>query len=141
MEFRADAAIYNVGQGSTIVHAHVNLVFESLDLGARQTLRHCLMCYVHWVVYSWKKLGCVAHGERVHFRAHANKIDDRITFGLVFEIAHFFGVEISITTSEARKMLISYLAEIESVLKVRAREYLCCQIFNEEVKKNESVSV
>ena len=40
MEFLADAEIDHVGQGCTIVHAHVILVLEALDLKARNTLRH-----------------------------------------------------------------------------------------------------
>ena len=56
MEFRADAAIDYVGQGSTIVHAHVNFVLKALDLGPRHTLRHRLMCYIHRVVHYWDGL-------------------------------------------------------------------------------------
>ena len=51
MEFRADTAIYHVGQGSTIEHAHVILMLEALDLVARHTLRHRLVPYVHRVIH------------------------------------------------------------------------------------------
>ena len=135
MEFRADAAIDYVGQGSTIVHAHVIFVLEALDLGPRHTIRHSLMCYIHLVVNSWDGLRCVAHGERVHFRTQANELDDRISFGFVFEVANISGVEISITTSEVRKVPITYLAEIESVSKVRAQVNFFGQVIHEEMKK------
>ena len=92
MKFRADAAIDHVGQGSTIVHAHVILVLKALDLGARHTLRHRLVTYVHRVIHPWDRLGSVAHGERVHFRAQADELDDRIALVLVLEVAHFSGV-------------------------------------------------
>ena len=75
MEFRTNAAIDHIRQGSTIEHAHVILVLEALDLGARDTVCHCLVPYVHRVIYPRNGLGCVAHGERVHFRAHANELD------------------------------------------------------------------
>ena len=32
-------------------------------------------------------LGCVAHVERVHLRALADELDDRILLGLVLEVA------------------------------------------------------
>ena len=83
MKFRAYAAIDHVCQGSTIVHAHVILVLEALDLASRHTLRHRLVPYVHWIVHPWDKLGCVAHGERVHLRAQADELDDHIALGLV----------------------------------------------------------
>ena len=51
VEFRADAAIDHVGQGSTIEHAHVILMLEAHDLGARHTLRHLLVPYVHRVIH------------------------------------------------------------------------------------------
>ena len=35
--FIANAPIDHDGQGTTIVHAHVILVFEAFDLGARHT--------------------------------------------------------------------------------------------------------
>ena len=84
MKFRADAVIDHVGQGSTIVHAHVILVLEPFDLGARHTLRHRLVPYDHLVFHPWNRLGCVAHFERVHFRGHADKLDDQIALGLVY---------------------------------------------------------
>ena len=83
VEFRADAAIDHVGQGSTIERAHVILVLKALDLGARHTVRHRLVPYVNRVIYFLDRLRGVAHGERVHFRAQANKLDYRIPFGLV----------------------------------------------------------
>ena len=111
MEFRANAAIDHVGQGSTVEHAYIILVLEALDLGARHTLRHRLVSYVLVVIHPWDRLGGVGHGERVHFRAQANKLDYRISFGLVFEVAHFSGVKISMTTSEVRKVAITNLAK------------------------------
>ena len=92
VKFRADAAIDPVGQGSTIVHAHVILVLEALDLGARNTFRHRIMPNIHWVVNSWDRVGCVAHSEQVHFRAQADELDDRIAHSLVHKLAHFSGV-------------------------------------------------
>ena len=92
MEFRADAAINYVGKGSTIVYAHVILVLKALDLGARHTFCHRLVTHIHRVVHPWDWLPCIAHGERVHLRAQADKLDDRIALGLVLEVAHFSGV-------------------------------------------------
>ena len=74
MELRTDAASDHVGQGSAIVHAHVILVFEALDLAARHTLRHRLVSYVHRVVHPWDRLGCVAHIERVLGRSPTNSM-------------------------------------------------------------------
>ena len=84
-QFRADAAINHVSQGSTFKHAHVILIFKALDLGARHNLRHRLVPYVHRVIYPWNKLGGVAENERVHFKAEANELDFWIPFDLVFE--------------------------------------------------------
>ena len=123
MEFRADAAIDHVSQGSTIEHAHVILVLKAFDLGARHTIRHRLVPYVHRVIYSWDRLGGVADGERVHFSAQTNELDYRIPFGLVFEVAHFLFVKISMTTSEGRKVAITNLAKVKCVSKVRAGVY------------------
>ena len=92
MKFRADAAIHHVGQGSTIVNAHVILVLKALNLKPRHTFCHRLVPHIHRVVDSWDRLGCVAQGERVHFRAQAYKLDDRIVLNLVLDVAHFFGV-------------------------------------------------
>ena len=134
VEFRADAAIDYISKGSTIVHTHVIFVLEAIDLWPRHTLRHRLMFYVHRIVNSWDGLWCVAHGERGHFGTLANDLDDRITFGFVFEVAHIFSVEISITTSEVRKVPITYLAEIESVSKVRAQVNFFGQVLQKEIK-------
>ena len=141
MKFRADAAIDHIGQGSTIVHAHVILVLEAFNLEPRHTFCHRLVPHIHRIVDSWDRLGCVAHGERVHFRAQAYKLDDRIALGLVLDVAHFSAVYISITTSEVRKVAIINLAKVEGVLKMRARVYLFCQVFNKEVKEEKAVSV
>ena len=111
MEFGADAAIDNIGKSSTIEHAHVILVLVALDLRARHTLRHRLLPYVHRVINRRDGLGCVAHGERVNLRALANKLDFQIPFGFVFEVAHFSGVKISMTTSEVRKVAITNFAK------------------------------
>ena len=97
--------------------------------------RHRLMCYVHQVVHSWNGLLCVAHGERIHFTAQANELDVRITFSIVFEVAHISGLEISITKSEVRNVPITYLAEIKSVSKVRVQDNFFGQVFNKEMKK------
>ena len=56
MEFRADAEIDYVSQGSTIVHMHLILVLEALDLRTHHTRRHRLMYYVQWVIYPWNGL-------------------------------------------------------------------------------------
>ena len=92
MKFRANAAMNHVGQGSTIVHAHVILVLEAFYLGPCHIFCHRLMPNIHLVVNSWDRLGCVAHGERVHFRAQADELDDRIALGLVLEVAHLSAV-------------------------------------------------
>ena len=92
MEFETDAAIDYVCQSSTIVHAHIILVLEALDLGPRSALCQSLVPHIHRVFHSLDRLGCVAHGERVHLRAQADKLDDRIALGLVLEVAHFSGV-------------------------------------------------
>ena len=93
------------------------------------------MPYVLRIIHPRDGLGCVAHGERVHFRAQANELDYRISFGLVFEVAHFYGVKISVTTSEVRKVAITNLANDDGVYKVRAPVFLYCQVFYEEVKE------
>ena len=71
MEFIADAMIHHVGNGSTIVHAHVIFVLVALDLGARNTFCYRLVPHIHLVVYLRDRLGCVAHGNRVQLRAQA----------------------------------------------------------------------
>ena len=53
VKFGADAAIDHIGQGSTIEHAHVVLVFEVIDLGLRHTLCHRLVPHIYWVVKPW----------------------------------------------------------------------------------------
>ena len=83
MEFRADAAIDYVGQGWTILHAHVIIVLEVHDLGARHALCHRFVPHVHRVVHPWDGLRCVAHGQRVNLRAQADELDDLIALGLV----------------------------------------------------------
>ena len=92
VKFRADAAIDHVCPGSTIVHAHELLVLEALNLGPRHTYCHRLVPHIHRVVHSWDRLGCVAHGERVHFMAQADELDDRIALGFVLEVAHISAV-------------------------------------------------
>ena len=87
MRIGADSAIDNIGQGSTIEHAHIILVLKALGLIARHTLCHCLVPYVYRLVYIWGVLECVLHGERIHFKAQANKLDDQIAVGLVFKVA------------------------------------------------------
>ena len=99
-------------------------MLEALDLGPRHALCHSLVAHIHRVVHSWDGLGCVADGERVHLRSQANELDDRIALGLFLEIAHFSGVQISISTSELRKVAITYLAKVEGVSEVRAQDYL-----------------
>ena len=135
MEFGADAVIDHVGQCSTIEHAHVILVLEALDLGARHTLRQCLVPHVHQVIHPMDGLGCIAHGEQVHFKAQANKLDYWIHFGLVFEVAHFSGVKISVTTFEVRKVAITNLAKIKGDSTVKSRVYFFSQVFHKEVKE------
>ena len=63
MEFNSDAAIDYVCKSSTIVHAHVFLVLEPLDLGRRHALCHSLVPHIHLLVHFLDGLGCVAHGE------------------------------------------------------------------------------
>ena len=96
-------------------------MLEAPDLGERHTLRHRHVAYVHWVIHPRDGLRCVAHGEQIHFRAQVNEFDYRNPFGLVFEVTHFFGVKISITTSEVRKVPITNLAKVEYVSDLRAR--------------------
>ena len=90
--FGADAAIDHVGQSSTIVHAHVILVLEALNLGPRHTFRHRLVYYVYRVVHPWNGLGCVTHGERVHIRAKADELNNHFVNGLVLELAQFSSI-------------------------------------------------
>ena len=85
MKFIADAAIDHVGQGSTIVHAHVILVLEALNMGPRHTICHRLVCYIHRIVHPWGGLGCFTHCKRLHLRAQADELDDRIALGLVLK--------------------------------------------------------
>ena len=110
-------------------------MLKALDLGARLTLRHRLLSNVYRVIHPWDRLGGVAHSERVHYRAQANELEYRIPFGLVFELAHFSGVNLSMTTSEVRKMAIINFAKVEGVSKVKARVYFFCQVFHKEVKE------
>ena len=92
-------------------------MLEALDLGGRQTIRHRRVPYVHLVIHPRDGLGWVALGEQ----AQANLLDYRIPFGLVFEVAHFSGVTIIMTTSEVKKMAIINIAKVERVSEVRAR--------------------
>ena len=78
MEFGADSAIGYIGKGSTIVHLHVVFVLDALNLGSRHALCNRNVSYRHWVVQHRDGLGCFAQGERVHFRAQADELDDRI---------------------------------------------------------------
>ena len=80
MKFIADAAIDHVAQGSTTVHVHVIFVLEELNLGPRHSFCHRLVPNIHRVVHFCDRLGCVAHGERVHFMAQADELDDRSTW-------------------------------------------------------------
>ena len=73
MEFKPNAAaIDTIGQSFSIEHAHLILVLEAIDLGARHTLRHCLVPYVHRVIYPRDRLGCVELGERIAVKALEN---------------------------------------------------------------------
>ena len=89
MKFRADAAIDHIGQSFTIVHEHLILLLEALNLGARYILCHGLVPYGHQVIHFWDGLGCLTHGKQVHFRAQTDELDDRIALNLVLELAHF----------------------------------------------------
>lgn len=51
VKFKANAAIDNVDQGSTIVHSQIILALEALDLGTQDFLRHRLGCYVLWIFH------------------------------------------------------------------------------------------
>ena len=110
-------------------------MLEALDLGPRHAHCHSLVVHIQLVVHSGDELGCVAQGERLHLRAQANEIDDQIAFGIVYEIAHFFGVEISISTSELRKVAITYLAKVDGVSEVRPPDDLFNLFFNKTIKK------
>ena len=57
MEFRGNAAINYIGQGSTIEHAHVVLVLEVLDFETCHSLCKRLVPHIHWVVLPWDRLG------------------------------------------------------------------------------------
>ena len=115
VEFRTNAAIDHVVQGYTIVHAHVIFVRETLDLGARHTLCHCIVPHINRVVHLWYELGCVAQGQRVHLRAQTKELDYWIVRCLVLNVAQFSGLEIRLTTSKAGKVPRTYLAEISLV--------------------------
>ena len=110
-------------------------MLKALNLGTRHTLHHRLVPYIHRVIHPWDRLRGVAHDERVHFRAQANELDYRIPVGLVFEVEHFSGVKISMTTFEVRKVAITNLVKVEGVSEVRARFYFFCQVFHEQVKE------
>ena len=97
---KANVAIYHIGQGLTIEHAHVVYVPESPDLGASHARCHRLVPHIHRVVQPWDGLGCYAHCERVHLRAQADELDDRIALCFILEIADFFGVYSGSNTSE-----------------------------------------
>ena len=92
IKFRSEAVIDYAGQGTSIVHAHVILVLEALDLRERHTLCNRIMPLIHRVVHLWDRLGCVAHGKRVHRRAQTNKLDGRIAIGSVLKVTYFYGV-------------------------------------------------
>lgn len=51
----------------------------------------------------------------------AEELNDQIAINLVVKIAKFYEVEYSVTTSEVNKMIQTYLAKINNVLKVKAR--------------------
>ena len=90
-------------------------MFEALDLGVRHTIRHRFLPYLNRVIHPKNGLECVAHGKQVHLRAQATELDYLIPFGLVFEIAHFSGVKISMATSEVRKVAITNLAKVDGI--------------------------
>ena len=84
--------IDNAGKGFTIVHPHVFLVLEPLNLEARHTLCHRLVPHINLVVHPWDGLGCFDNSKRMHFREQADKFDDQIAVGLDFKVADFSGV-------------------------------------------------
>ena len=131
VEFKADAAIHYINQGSKIEHAHVILVLETLDIRGRQTRFHSVLSHIHRVVHSWDGLGCVARGKHIHFKAQIDKLDDQIALGLVLKVAHFFGAKFSICSSEVGKVSRTYLTKIEGIFIIKARISLFCQVFNE----------
>ena len=51
VKLRANAAIDYINQGFSIVYAHVIFVLKALNLGARNTLCHRYVCYIHQVVH------------------------------------------------------------------------------------------
>ena len=124
VKFKADAAIDYVCKGFTIVHAQVILVLEAVDLGLRNVCCHSLVPHNHRVVHSLNGLGCVAYGKQVNLRAEAIELDYRIALDLVLEVTHFSGVKISSSTSEIRKVAITYLAKVESISEVKAQDDL-----------------
>ena len=92
-------AIDHIGQGSTIIHAHVVYVLEAPDLCAGDALRHRLVPHVQLVVKPWDVLGCTAHDKGIHLGTQFDELDDRIALGLVLEVAHFSGVRFSCTST------------------------------------------
>ena len=92
-------------------------MLEALDLRVRLTLCDRLLPHIHRVVHSWDGLGCVAHGERVHLKTQPDELDDLIALCLVLEVAHFSGLDFSISTSEVETVPRTFLAEIEGVLR------------------------
>ena len=92
MEFGVDSAIGYNGKGSTIVHLHVVFVLETLNLGSRHALCNRLMSHLYQVVQPRDGLGCFAHGERVHLRAQADELDDRIALCFSLKVSDFSGM-------------------------------------------------
>ena len=92
MDYGADSAIDHICSSFTILHSHVIFVLETLNLGARHALDHRLVPHIHRVVQPWNGLVCFAHGERIHLRAQADELDDRIALCFVLEVADLAGV-------------------------------------------------
>ena len=92
MEFGADSAIGYIGKGSTIVNLHVVFVLETRNLGSRHALCNRLVSHLYRVDQLRDGLGCFAHGERVHLRAQADELDDRIALCFILQVADFSGM-------------------------------------------------
>ena len=92
MEFGADSAIDYIGYGSTIVHPHEIYVLKALYLGARHAICNRLVFHLHRVIQPWDGLECFAHGERIHHRAQADELDDRIALCFILELADLSGI-------------------------------------------------
>ena len=67
-------------------------MLKALYVRARHTLGHRFVPHIHLVVQPWNGLGCFAYGERIHLRAQADELNDRIALCFIFKLADLSGV-------------------------------------------------